>query len=690
MIPDPNYIYISSNNEMDQVEDWLDRRNYVVFDIETGPGKEYLEEWNRNSKIGLDPYRNAIFTIQIGDYKNQFIIDTRTVSNVDPVLRVLEDIKVSILGVNLRFDFKNMMHHYKIIPNSAIDAMIMEQVIRNGIFPVKEDSGGTGGATRRYTGMKALAQRYFNLDIDKDKEFRVALWKHEPNEFSDRALKYMANDCVLPDLIIRRQKSYINERGLQRIAKLENALIPVIADMELTGIPFDINSWTELLQESTIERIELEKKLDNYFGVKAVQQFDLLQDSKTIRPINYDSPKQLAKALNSIGVRGFMSPNGKPLSTNTPKIVRMKVRGEIDTELADTIIKYKKTLQRESSYGAKFLSSVHPITKRIHPDYTQTCLVTGRMSASPGVQTIPRDPRYRASFKAPDGYTFIILDASQIEARLSCDLTGDAEGIEVFSNYGDIYKEDGQKFYNRVIDKNTEEGAKLRQKAKNAWLGLSYGQGKTKFHDWSTYFLEENIQKDDTDYLFDKFFEIHHEMKRVMDGWSDLVNPETSNRYIVDDIVDQFINPQIMYAKLYDLYFRLSKGDEVTARRRAQTLVENRTLMRYAETLMGRKRFFRADFMGHWTAGRNHPVQGTAADIQKLTLLNYQKMHWEEGWDAHVVLVVHDELVTLVREDQAEALYERQKKLGEETGQMFLKHVPMIMDGGISKKWCKF
>lgn len=690
MIPVPNITYIQHNHEMEELREWLSRRIYFVFDIETGPAAQYVKEWEKNSKIGLDPYRNQIATMQIGDAKRQFVVDVRTVTELSCILDALVDSSKSVVGTNLRFDVKNMMHHYKIIPTSTVDVMIMEQVIRNGILPVKESTGNSGGATRRYTGMKALAKRYFNLDIDKDKDLRIGLWKTPPGEFTQRQLEYMANDCVFPDLIARRQKVYIDERSLHRVIKLENSLIPVVADMELTGLPFDTNAWIVLLQEATKERIEYEKKLDTFFGYHALEQGDLLAPPKTIRSINYDSPQQLAKALHNKGITGFVTSSGKPLSTATPKIKMMKVRGSIDIELANTIIEYRKALQRETSYGANFIKAVHPITKRIHADYTQTCLVTGRMSASPGVQTINRDPRYRAAFKAPEGYTFIILDASQIEARLSCDMTGDTSGIEVFQKGGDIYKEDGQKFYNRPIDKKTEEGKALRQKAKNAWLGLSYGQGKPKFHDWSTVFLDEDISKEDTDFLYDKFFEVHGEMKIVMDGWSELADPEKSNRYVVDDICEQFMKKDEMYDKLYEVFYKRTRGDEVKARKRAKDIVENRNMLRYAESLLGRKRFFRPDFFGWWTAARNMPIQGTAADAQKYTLLNYQLMHWKEGWDAHVILVVHDELVTLVREDQAEALYKRQLQVGEETGQLFLRNVPMKMDGGISKVWCKF
>lgn len=684
-----NYTYIYKQENLCKAMAWLTGRSFFVFDVETGPRPEYIKMWEENPKIGLDPHYNQIVTVQVGDKNEQFIIDTRTV-NIDAILELLRDPSISVVGVGLKYDIKMMMHHYKCRITAAVDVMIIEQIIRNGIFPVKEQAGNTGGATRRYTSMKALSKRYLDIDIDKDLDLRITLWKTPPGEFDKRQLDYMAGDCVYPELILRKQKPIAVDRGLLKVIKLENELIPVVANMELVGLPLDTGRWITLLQEATEARIKYERELDKYFGHVSASQGSLFGDDTIIRTINYDSPKQLAKALHKFGVSGFVSTDGKELSTATPKIVKMKIRGQIDSKLADTIMEFRKAIQRETSYGENFLKKVHPKTGRIHPDYTQCCLVTGRMSASPGVQTIPRDPRYRASFVAPPGYTFIILDASQIEARLSCDTTQDLEGIRVFQADGDIYKEDGQKFYNRAIDKSTPEGQALRDKAKSAWLGLTYGQGKRNFHDWSTVFLGEDISKKDTDYLFDKFFEIHHQMKVVMDGWSALANPETSNRFVVDEIVSNFIDPERMFNRLVEFYSFRSKGDEAKAHRRAKELVNNRNQLRYAETLLGRKRFFRPDYLGWWTAARNMPIQGTAADAQKATLLAYQKMHWEEGFDADVILVVHDELVTLVKEDQAERLYERQVEVGNAVGQKFLKNIPMKIEGGIAKTWLKF
>ena len=645
--------YISTNEKMPQVERWISQQSFVVFDIETGPREEYVEEWNKNSKVGLDPYKAQIVTYQIGNKDTQWIIDARTDIDTKIIVDLLENKDILKLGVNIKFDVKMVMHHLKALPVSLGDCMIMEQIIRCGLFPGRADDTNTSAArvALKYTSMAALAKYYLDLTLDKDKDLRITLWKTPPNKFDERQLAYMAGDCIYPHLIAVQQKPLINERGLDHIVTLEHKMIPVIADMELTGIPFNREYWTVLMQENVAIRDNAAKVLNKYLNKTSFVQEDFFGEGTKVNTLKLDSPQRLAKALSKAGFRGFVDKSGAAISTGSAKLKLMKIAGEMPADLVDAILEYRKVEKRITSYGQNFLKSVNSVTKRIHPDFTQTILVTGRMSCSPGMQTIPKESEYRQAFYAPDGYTLIILDASQIEARISADATGDKPAIDVFQRGGDIYKEDGEAFYNTTIDKNTPEGQKLRNRAKVSWLGLSYGQGKNRFHEYSKIFLGEDLSKSDTNYLYEKFFEIHWRMKEVMDEWSALVDPIKSNRYFIDQLGHTFIKTNIA-PDLERMLIDRNWGDKKKAAAQVKKLLNNKEQVRFAESALGRKRFFRADFLGWWTAGRNMPVQGTAADLQKCTMLAFQNLHWKEGFDAHLINVVHDEIITLVREDQ--------------------------------------
>lgn len=683
------YYYISTPKDLERVIRWVDTHDVMCFDTETGPSPEYEEEWAKNSKVGLNPRKASIATFQIGDEETQWIIDARVGLDTGFLKDLLEDETKAKIGVNLKFDAKMIMQHYDIIPTRLIDCMLMEQVIRCGVFPGGQNESAARVALK-YTSMAALSAFYLGEAIDKDKDLRITLWKTPPNEFDKRQLEYMAGDCIYPHRIAKEQVVLIRERGLEQVMALEHAMIPVLADMELTGIPFDRPYWIGMLQDNVVVREKCVNTLNDYLQTHSLAQGNMFGPDDIVTQLKFDSPQKLAKALAAVGFKGFVDSAGNALSTSSERLKLMKIEGRMPADLIDAILDYRRVEKRITSYGGNFLKSVDSVTGRIHPDFTQTILVTGRMSCSPGMQTIPGDATYRRAFDSPEGWCLIVLDASQIEARISADATGDRPAIEIFQNGGDIYKEDGEAFYNTAIDRSTEEGEKLRNRAKASWLGLSYGQGKNKFHTYSRLFLGEDIAKEDTDFLYERFFEVHWRMKEVMDEWSSYVDPANSDRYIVDRLAPTFINEEKSGDILLKALTERTYGDEKKAQKQLKRLLNNKHKVRYAETILGRKRFFRADFLGWWTAGRNMPIQGTAADIQKATMLAFQNLHWENNFDAHIINVVHDEIITLVKEDQAEDLYEQQIKIGEAVGQRFLQHVPMKVDGGITKHWKKF
>lgn len=689
-----NYKYIMDQESLDEAVKHLNTLSILAWDTETGPRPEYELEFKENKKIGLDPYRSRIVTHQLGDEDIQYIIDNRCDLDMSGIYDILKNPNIVKVGINLRFDVKFILVHTGIVPKNLADCMIMEQNIRAGLFPARHDNAMQEmGSTliRKYTSMASLVKFYLDLEIDKDHDLRTGLWKTAPGKFSGRQLEYMAGDCVYPMQIIKFQKKLIVDRGLQGVINLENGLIPVVADMEVVGCPFNVDHWLELLQTTKDELFEAEEWLNTYFENDAIVQEDLFGSPKITNKINFGSTKELAKLLVSRGYKQFTYGPGKYTSTASDKLKLMKIEGTLPEDLVDNIINYKQASKKVTAYGKNFMKSVNPVTSRIHPNFTQCLLVTGRMSCSPGMQTIPRDSEYRHAFNSPKGYKLIILDASQIEPRLSADLTNDRPAIEVFLRDGDIYTEDGEKMFNTKIIRGTERGDALRSRAKVAWLGLSYGQGKRKFHDYCRVFLGEQIFREETDDLYDKFFEIHWRMKEVMDEWSDQVDPALDNDYYIDELAKRFIktDDQSFYSLAKSLS-RKFKGNMEKGESLARSLIARGTEVTYVGTNLGRKRFFRKDFLGWWTAGRNAKIQGSAADIQKATMLAYQEYHWDNDIDAHIINVVHDEIITLVREDQAEDLYHEQIRLGEEVGNKFLREVPMKLEGGISDVWKKF
>jgi DNA polymerase I-like protein with 3'-5' exonuclease and polymerase domains len=683
--------YIEDNNGIDKLSSWLQGRKFFTWDLETQPAPG----WENDKSAGLDPFKGLITLILVGSQSDTFIIDNRVKLDLTPVIKAVENPEVVKIGLNLKFDCKFWMHHFKSIPWRLCDVMQAEQVIRAGLWAASEKA--TVGQIRKRTGMASLVKFYFGQEIDKDKELRTSFWKTPVGQFSERQIAYLDGDIKWPERIARQQREVIKARKMEEVIRLEYDLVPVLAAMELEGMPLDTDLWLDLYQHSVSEVTEFQNKLDKFLGLKSMSQEDLFGESKTIRRINYDSPKQLAKELTKRGYQGFIDEKGQP-TTSSQEILLAKLNNILPAELADLLIGLRKADQRKSSYGLNFIGAIHPVTKKIHPDFTQNCLVTGRISSSPGVQTIPtievvpgisvKRP-YRAAFRAGEGMMLSIEDASQIEARISTDMTRDPIAVKTFQKGLDIYKTDGELMYNTTIDKNTPEGKAIRNNAKVSWLGLSYGQGKPKFHRYVQLFFKKLVPRADTDFLFDKWFEIHPVLREVMDEWSKLADPEESERYFYDDLATEIIVPAHSWDSVYDAMLRKSKNDKRKAELRAKRLFANRSQVRYSEAYAGRKRFFRSDFLAFWNAARNAPVQGGAATIQKESLIRIQHWIWENKYDAGIPNAVHDEILVRGKESQIEEIAYHHRRLMVEVGQKYLQVVPMRVEGVTSPFWIK-
>lgn len=681
--------YVDNSEGMQDLVSWLEGRRFFSFDFETGPAPAYIGTEDE-ADAGLDPFKSVIVLTLIGDLEDQWVVDNRAV-DVSPLKRFVEDPQITKIGANLRFDCKQAIHHLGWYPEGLYDCQIAEQNLRAGIFS-NDESKESSGMIRFMTRMAALVKFYFDEEIDKDKEMRISFWKTPIGQFSERQMKYFEGDVKWPIRIATAQKPLIYERGLREmLVEVEFPLITVLADMELEGMAIDQDHWLGLYQDA-VSRIQTnEKILDGLFGVRSYVQDDLFGEAKIKKAINYGSSAQKAKALTKLGIPGFVNPDGTYSSTDKSVITLGVLEGRIPKELGSAMLELSKAQQQEKSYGAKFLENVHPITGKIHPDFTQAILVTGRISCSPGLQTIPRDSEYRAAFIAGKGFKYSIVDASQIEARIISDLTCDPVAIQTFLEDGDIYSKDGSLLYGRHVDKKTEEGKKMRGHAKVSWLGLNYGQGKEKFHKFCMVFLGEWLDKETTDFLYDKFFEIHPNFREVMNEWSDSVNPEKSENWFEDDLARKLIYPEKLRETMINSFKRgFNNSFYDSPESRADKLVKNRGRVTYSNTYGGRKRFFRADFLGWWAAGRNAPVQSGAAHIQKKSMVELWRYYRRNGHhNVKLVNAIHDEIIVKAPEAEIKEANFHHERIMTEVGNEYLREVPMKVEGLIADHWLK-
>lgn len=274
--------------------------------------------------------------------------------------------------------------------------------------------------------------------------------------------------------------------------------------------------------------------------------------------------------------------------------------------IVEKILEYRSLMKLNSTYVEGMLPYINEKTKRIHSYFHQTVTATGRISSTePNLQNIPTrielGKRLRKVFKPKEGYVFIDADYSQIELRVLAHISQDEHMLEAFKNGEDIHKQAASKVLGIPIEEVTKE---QRSSAKAVNFGIVYGI--------SDFGLAEQLgipRKEAKKYI-----------EQYLEKYSG---------------IDKFMKQVVEEAK--------EKG--------------------YVETLFNRRRYIPELSSNNYMvrqfgarAAMNTPIQGTAADIMKLAMVNLNKALEETNLDAKIILQVHDELILEVSEkDKAQA-----------------------------------
>ena len=347
---------------------------------------------------------------------------------------------------------------------------------------------------------------------------------------------------------------------------------------------------------------------------------------------NINSPVQVGEVLFD---RLHLDDKAKKTKTgqySTSEDVLEKLRHK--HPIVDKILEYRGLKKLLSTYIDALPQLIHPKTGKIHTSYNQTNTATGRLSSSnPNLQNIPiRDElgkEIRKAFIPEENSLFLSADYSQIELRVMAHLSNDQNMIEAFRNGLDIHAATAAKIYKVPLEKVTPE---MRRHAKTANFGIIYGI--------SAFGLAERlgISRTEAKTLIDEYFLAYPQIKT-------------------------YIESAIKKAK------------------------ENG----YVETLLGRKRFL-PDINSQNSVVRgfaernavNAPIQGSAADIIKIAMVNIQRKLEKENLQAKMILQVHDELNFTVPVNELETV---RKLVVYEMEHAFPLNVPLIVDCGVGNNW---
>lgn len=279
--------------------------------------------------------------------------------------------------------------------------------------------------------------------------------------------------------------------------KVENPLVPVLADMEFEGVGIDVGFLEEYSKELGREIREAEEKVYRQAGVE----------------FNLASPKQLGEVLFEKMKLDEKAKKTKTGQYATGEDVLQKLRAR--HEIVDSILVFREYSKLKSTYADSLPLMVNPKTGRIHTSFNQSVVVTGRLSSNnPNLQNIPirtdRGREIRKAFIAcDDQHVLLSADYSQIELRVVAAISGDQSMIQAFRDNKDIHRATAAKVYGVTEDEVTFE---QRRNAKAVNFGIIYGQ--------SAFGLADNlgISRTEAKEIIDNYFREYPSIKQYMDN----------------------------------------------------------------------------------------------------------------------------------------------------------------------------
>ena len=484
--------------------------------------------------------------------------------------------------------------------------------------------------------LKSFSKSIYNLGLEvKDNFFDVMLASYilDPSaksyNIADIADEYKINHCKFSDVsvsteclnkvflchkltpILKEKLKEGNQTNL--LSKIEQPLAIVLSNMERTGFALDKQGLVNYGKELGAKIENIQNEIYNLAGFE----------------FNINSPKQLGRVLfEKLGL-----PKGKKGKTgySTSAAILEKLKGY--HEIIDMILNYRTFAKLKSTY-CDGMAKLVTANGRIHSSFNQTETRTGRISSTePNLQNIPVRTEIgrelRKFFKAPEGYTLIDADYSQIELRVLAHLSGDEIMIEAFKNDYDIHSITASQIFNVPIEMVTP---KMRSAAKTVNFGIIYGMG--------AFSLAQDLKI--------SRFEAQNYINKYLEHYSG---------------IDVYMDSVIKSAK--DQGF-------------SETMFHRR---RYVPELASSNYNLRA--FGERVA-RNTPIQGSAADIIKIAMINTYNALKAKNLKSKLILQVHDELIIEAPNKEAK---EAEKILKKEMENAAKLSVPLKVNVASGKTW---
>jgi len=469
-------------------------------------------------------------------------------------------------------------------------------------------------------GMDALAKKYLNYT---PVSIQTLIGKKGKSQKSMDELPYSdIADYACEDADITLQLYNILSEKLE-----EDELIDIAEEIEFPLI--------RVLGEMERAGVAIDVEMLNDFSEELTSDLENLQETifeKTDEEFNLNSPKQLGDVLfDKLGL-----PAGKKTKTgqySTSESVLTKLAAEYDVPAL--VLDYRSLSKLRSTYVDALPKLVNRETGRIHTELNQTVAATGRLSSSnPNLQNIPirtqRGREIRKAFVPAQGFKMLAADYSQVELRVIASISKDQNMIEAFKNGEDIHARTAKEIFG--LDSIGEVDQNQRRKAKEVNFGIPYGV--------SAYGLASRlgISNSEGKEMIEQYFERFPGIQQY-----------------IDDTVKQ------------------AKADG------------------YVKTLMGRRRYIPDINSRNWNVrgfaertAINMPIQGTAADIIKLAMIQIQEYLDKNECKSRMLLQVHDELIFEIAAEEEDTLPQTLKEMMQNA---YTLDVPLDVEMGLADNW---
>ena len=560
-----DYSIVRNAQELDAFVKQLDEQDLFAFDTETTSVDAMMA-----SLVGL----SFSWTEGQGVYIPTPMPDGTTTETVlSLVAPLLQDDKLKV-GHNLKYDITVLARHGVRVRGPLFDTMIAHYLL------APDEQHSLDGLVRSFLNYKMIPiSQLIGTGKDQKSMRDVPL---------DEAGPYAAEDADFSLRLYHRLQPDLERDDLLKIANtIEFPLLDVLVDMEMTGVQVDKKTLSDLSERFEADMNKYESQIyeaaGEEFNIGSTQQLGQILFEKLALPVIAKTPK------------------GKPST-------RESVLSELATQhsLPGLILDWRQLSKLKSTYVDSLGELIHPETRRIHTNFSQTVAATGRLSSnSPNLQNIPiRTEQGRAIRKAfipVEGNLLMAADYVQIELRILAHMSNDANLRKAFEEKQDIHTATAALVYKIPVEEVTRD---QRRKAKEVNYGIPYGI--------SAFGLAQRLRCP---------------MKEAQ------------------ELIEKY---QQSYPSVAGFLARL---------------VESAKEKGYAETMLGRRRYVpginarnRNERSAAERIAVNMPIQGTQADMIKIAMVKIQNRLQAEKLASKMILQVHDELVFSVPEDEVESL----------------------------------